>query len=329
MSRLENLGPTGEPIGDVPAAEFVDVSARSGAAQHVDTEESIPRGELWRIMPLPLKIIIVTSPVWLVAMCASMSSGPSSPELTPEQLVNATDMAEVAEGSAAAGTPLYLDDLASDADGTCAGKFIWSFNIDGETGTVSLRDEQGTAITSGKYTLTEQNLRLTGLVERKPGGSSESPVKNVTYHIGRTAEGRIIIGKKDYRSCTPKPDTPTFPPAADAPAEPPAPPQYAPQPIPAAPARSLTPDEACEELSSELKQIIESNSNGLWTVIEASAREGMSSVKEDGTLSCYASVITNRGTLHGAFGTSYTPKGQLLVTWRADDFAAGYVERGL
>lgn len=320
MSRLENLGPTGEPIGDVPAAEFVEVGAKPRHAGKVVSEESVSLGELWGLMPMPLKIIVGTSPVWLVAMCATMSSEPPPPELTPEQLVAATDMAVVAQGSAAAGTTLYLDDLAGDADGTCAGKFIWAFNIDGNAGTVSLRDEQGTSITSGRYQLSEQNLRLTGLVERRPGGAADKAVKNVTYHIDRTAEGRIIIGKKDYRRCTPKSEEATPSPAAAA-VPPPPMPQFTPQPVPVAPPRSLSPDEACEQLSGELPEMIEGNSDGMFKVIEASASKGMSSVRDDGTLSCYGSAITNRGTLIGFFGTSYSPKGQLLITWTPDQAA--------
>lgn len=327
MGRLENLGPTGEPLGDVPDAEFVEVSGDAGTKAPGPTPPvaDMTLRDLWQsIGPLP-KILIASSPIWLLALCSTISSEPPKSEMTPEQLVAATDMSAVAGGESASGQVLALDDLAGGASEDCAGKFIWTFNSGGTPGTVSLQDEAGTSVTSGKYQLSEQNLRLTDLVERRPGndaGANGHPTKDVTYHIGRTPEGRVIIGKKDYRQCTLKaePPSPTPLPVAAPPASPP-PQENVPQPIAAALPPSLTPDEACDRLSGELHAIIEGNSNGQLNVIEASATKGLSSVKDDGTLSCYGTVITDRGTLAGFYGTTYSPKGQLLITWNPDQAA--------
>lgn len=334
MTRLQNLGPTGEPIGDVPNAEFVEVvepdqQARSG---HFPPPGHMDLADFWRGIPLPLKLLIGTAPVWFVTMCATLSSAPPPSELTPEQLVAATDMAAVAGGEATSGQPLALDDLADDAPEGCGGKFIWTFNVGGTPGTVSLRDAAGTSVTSGKYQLSEQNLRLTDLVERRPAEGIDAPgkpAKGITYHVGRTPEGRVIIGKKDYRRCTLKTEQTSAAPPVDPPPVQPALHQSVPQPLAHAPPPSLTPDEACEQLSGELPGMIEGNANGAFKVLEASATKDRSRVREDGTLSCYGSVITSRGTIVGWFGTTFTPKGQLLVTWDIDELTTKWANPSL
>lgn len=338
MSNLQNLGPTGEPLGDILDAEFVEVSKLNASAEPHATPVSSQSelSELWRSIPTIPKVLIASLPMWLLVTCAwhAGTPGPAAAnDMSPAQLAAATDMGAVVGGDAASGQTVYLDDLASSAPGDCGGKFIWAFNFDGTTDTVSLRDEDGTSVTSGKYMLLEKRLRLRDLVERRPGDASDTSdrhSKNKTYQVSRTGDGRIVIGKKTYRQCTLKTENaPPAPVPTAAPANPPSPQQNTPQAVAAAPPGAVTPDEACDQLSGELRGIIEGNSNGTLGVIEASAIKGRSSAQNDGTLSCYGSVITNRGTLFGHFGTTYTPKGQLLVTWNIDEITTNYANRGL
>lgn len=82
-----------------------------------------------------------------------------------------------------------------------------------------------------------------------------------------------------------------------------------PRPSPAA-------DRGCRSLEPSVAKIIEGNSRGTLKVIEVSTVAGSAGARADSTLSCRGLVITNHGEVQGSFGTTRTPKGQLLVEWR-------------
>lgn len=320
MTRLQNLGLTGEPMGDIPDAEFVEVGepAPSAGSKYVPPPGHIDLADFWYSVPLPLKLLIGTAPVWLIAMCATVSSAPPPSELTPEQLVAATDMAAVAGGDAASGQPLALDDLSDDAPDDCGGKFIWTFNVGGTPGTVSLRDAASTSITSGDYQLSEQNLRLTNLAERRPADGTDGPskpAKGLTYHVGRTPEGRIIIGKKDYRRCTLKTKAASPNPL---PAAAPAVPVSAPMPTPA---KELGPADVCvgleEDASRILAQSLRDVSPGI-SVIEVNQVKG-AAADRNGDIYCTAIFTTSVGHMGVTYHTEETPKGQLLIYVEPND----------
>lgn len=72
----------------------------------------------------------------------------------------------------------------------------------------------------------------------------------------------------------------------------------------------------CQGLEAGVAKIIEGNSNGLIQVIEVATFEDSAGARADGTLSCSGRVFTNRGQVFGDYGTSRSPKGQLLIEWR-------------
>lgn len=72
----------------------------------------------------------------------------------------------------------------------------------------------------------------------------------------------------------------------------------------------------CQGLEAGVTKIIEGNSNGLVKVIELATFEDSAGARADGTLSCTGTVFTNRGQVVGDYGTSRSPKGQLLIEWR-------------
>lgn len=73
---------------------------------------------------------------------------------------------------------------------------------------------------------------------------------------------------------------------------------------------------SCQAIEGGVKKIIEGNSNGAVKVLEVSTFESSAGVRADGTLSCSGEVFTNRGRIFGTYGTSRSPKGQLLIEWR-------------
>lgn len=86
----------------------------------------------------------------------------------------------------------------------------------------------------------------------------------------------------------------------------------------ATPRHSRAAYQGCQALEGGVKKIIEGNSDGTVKVIEVATFEDSAGARSDGTLSCSGAVYTNRGTVRGNYGTSRSPKGQLLIEWRPE-----------
>src|ERR1700712_4643550 len=106
MSNLENLGPTGEPLGDIPDAEFVEVSNPDTSAQSRPYPGQTELSGLWHSLHIIPKILIASSPIWLLVTCAWQAGTPrgtttAQNDMTPEQLAAATDIGAVVGADAA------------------------------------------------------------------------------------------------------------------------------------------------------------------------------------------------------------------------------------
>jgi hypothetical protein len=324
MSNFQKLGPTDEPLDRIQDAEFDEVpEPQRSRPDSPDAALDLSIAAWWREIPKAQKIIFFSIigcvALLLLGNLHIENDAPQSP-LTPAQIAAATDMAFVAGGDAATGQPAFLDDRSGDVGDDCGGKFIWSFNSGGTADTVALQDAAGASITSGKYTLAGGKLRLSQLVEKRNDGSTiplGKPVKNVTYHIGRTADGRVIIGKKNYRQCTFTPaDHPAAQPERPQPAQ--VDQHVAAQPAPQqgpVPVQPSTPKEVCEALEGDASRIVTERTQTSvpgFSIIEVNQIEKLARV-DNGEASCTAMLTTNAGNLAIDYHTEKSPKGRSII----------------